>query len=306
MNLKDHEFINSKGVFQGGGCKAVAFIGAYESALENGVCFTEFAGTSAGSIFAAIIAAGASVEEMKNFIDSLDVDYLISKAQKKRGFFGRIGLNFLKLSGKYFMHLKPSMVTAIVSTLLDNGMCDAKVLENVIEKELQHILNIDTQVRFSDLKFPLTIIASDIKGHTVKVWNKKDNPNESVAKAVSCSCAIPGYFKPVDGRYLDGGLLSNLPVSFFEENSEEFSNILAFTLSYEEQNSKQNNVKNYLADIMSTITEGATSLQLRTHHNIFVVPVKTKMGLLDFDLLNIDSKPFKSSIQEGKKSFLTF
>ena len=116
MNLKNHEFINSKGVFQGGGCKAVAFIGAYESALENGVCFTEFAGTSAGSIFAAIIAAGASVEEMKNFIDSLDVDYLISKAQKKRGFFGRIGLNFLKLSCKYFMHLKPSMVTAIVST----------------------------------------------------------------------------------------------------------------------------------------------------------------------------------------------
>ena len=50
MNLKNHEFINSKGVFQGGGCKAVAFIGAYESALENGVCFTEFAGTSAGSI----------------------------------------------------------------------------------------------------------------------------------------------------------------------------------------------------------------------------------------------------------------
>ena len=185
-------------------------------------------------------------------------------------------------------------------------MCDAKILENVIEKELQHILNIDTQVRFSDLKFPLTIIASDIKGHTVKVWNKKDNPNESVAKAVSCSCAIPGYFKPVDGRYLDGGLLSNLPVSFFEENSEDFSNILAFTLSYEEPNSKQNNVINYLADIMSTITEGATSLQLRTYHNIFVVPVRTKMGLLDFDLLNIDSKPFKSSIQEGKKSFLAF
>lgn len=50
MTLKNHEFINSKGVFQGGGCKAVAFIGAYEAALENGVCFTEFAGTSAGSI----------------------------------------------------------------------------------------------------------------------------------------------------------------------------------------------------------------------------------------------------------------
>ena len=55
MKVNNHEFINSKGVFQGGGCKAVAFIGAYEAALENGVCFTEFAGTSAGSIFAALM-----------------------------------------------------------------------------------------------------------------------------------------------------------------------------------------------------------------------------------------------------------
>lgn len=63
---------------------------------------------------------------------------------------------------------------------------------------------------------------------------------------------------------------------------------------------------NYVADIMSTITEGATNIQMSSHHNLFVVPVKTNMGLLDFDLLSIDSKPFKSSIQEGKKSFNTF
>ena len=286
MALKNHEFINSKGVFQGGGCKAVAFIGAYEAAIENGVCFTEFAGTSAGSIIASIIAAGASVPEMKNFINSLDVQGLIAKSQKKRRFWGKAGLNILKISGKMFMHLKPSVVNAIMSTLSDRGMCDAKVLEDVIDAELKKLLNISTQVRFSDLKYPLTIIASDIKQHTVKVWNKKDTPNESVAKAVSCSCAIPGYFKPVDDRYLDGGLLANLPVSFFEDNSEDYSNILAFTLSYSEANNRQNNVMSYVADIMSTITEGATSLQVSSHHNIFVVPVKTNMGLLDFDLLD--------------------
>lgn len=306
MALKNHEFINSKGVFQGGGCKAVAFIGAYEAALENGVCFTEFAGTSAGSIFAAIIAAGASVDEMKDFIDSLDVSRLIQKSQKRRNFLGKAGLSMLKLSGRLFLHIKPSIVNAIMSTLTDRGMCDATVLEEVIEVELQKLLDIHTQVRFSDLKYPLTIIASDIKQHTVKVWNKKKTPNESVAKAVSCSCAIPGYFKPVDDRYLDGGLLANLPVSFFEDNSEDYSNILAFTLSYSDSNIRPNNVMNYIADIMSTITEGATSLQVSSHHNIFVVPVKTKMGLLDFDLLQIDSKPFKSSIQEGKKSFNSF
>lgn len=306
MTVKNHDFINSKGVFQGGGCKAVAFIGAYEAALENGVCFTEFAGTSAGSLFAAIIAAGASVDEMKSFINSLDIPNLIERSQKKRRPCSRLRLWLIKVIAEFLMHLKPSMVNALVSTLSDRGMCDAKIIEEVVESELQKLLKINTQVRFSDLKFPLTIIASDIKKHSVRIWNKKKTPNESVAKAVSCSCAIPFYFKPVDDRYLDGGLLSNLPVSFFEGNFEDYSNILAFTLSYSSTNIQEKNVMNYVADIMSTITEGATNIQIRSHHNIFVVPVRTNMGLLDFDLLNIDSKEFKSSIQEGKKSFNDF
>lgn len=306
MKVNNHEFINSKGVFQGGGCKAVAFIGAYEAALENGVCFTEFAGTSAGSIFAALIAAGASVDEMKDFINSLDVKELIKKSQKKRSVLGWICLQLMSRLGKCIMNLNPSVVNAIISTLSDKGMCDAKVLEDVIELELQKLLKIKTQVRFSDLKFPLTIIASDIRLHSVKVWSRDTTPNESVAKAVSSSCAIPGYFKPVDGRYLDGGLLSNLPVSFFEDNSEKYSNILAFTLSYSESKVHSNDIIDYVADIMSTITEGATNIQIRSHHNLFVVPVQTNMGLLDFDLLNIESKPFKTSIQEGKKSFNNF
>lgn len=306
MTVKNHDFINSKGVFQGGGCKAVAFIGAYEAALENGVCFTEFAGTSAGSLFAAIIAAGASVDEMKSFINSLDIPNLIERSQKKRRPWSRLRLWFIKVIAEFLMHLKPSMVNALVSTLSDRGMCDAKIIEEVVESELQKLLKINTQVRFSDLKFPLTIIASDIKKHSVRIWNKKKTPNESVAKAVSCSCAIPFYFKPVDDRYLDGGLLSNLPVSFFEGNFEDYSNILAFTLSYSSTNIQEKNVMNYVADIMSTITEGATNIQIRSHHNIFVVPVRTNMGLLDFDLFNIDSKEFKSSIQEGKKSFNDF
>ena len=286
MTVKNHDFINSKGVFQGGGCKAVAFIGAYEAALENGVCFTEFAGTSAGSLFAAIIAAGASVDEMKSFINSLDIPNLIERSQKKRRPWSRLRLWLIKVIAEFLMHLKPSMVNALVSTLSDRGMCDAKIIEEVVESELQKLLKINTQVRFSDLKFPLTIIASDIKKHSVRIWNKKKTPNESVAKAVSCSCAIPFYFKPVDDRYLDGGLLSNLPVSFFEGNFEDYSNILAFTLSYSSTNIQEKNVMNYVADIMSTITEGATNIQIRSHHNIFVVPVRTNMGLLDFDLLN--------------------
>lgn len=57
---KFSKYFNScKGVFQGGGCKAIAYIGAYKRAYERGVFFSDLAGTSAGAIIATLIAAGA-------------------------------------------------------------------------------------------------------------------------------------------------------------------------------------------------------------------------------------------------------
>ena len=51
------EFFHScLGVFQGGGCRAAALVGAYEEAVNRGVHFTEVAGTSAGSIIAGGLA----------------------------------------------------------------------------------------------------------------------------------------------------------------------------------------------------------------------------------------------------------
>ena len=43
-------FKSSAGVFQGGGCRAAAFVGGYSEAIRRGVSFAEVAGTSAGSI----------------------------------------------------------------------------------------------------------------------------------------------------------------------------------------------------------------------------------------------------------------
>src|SRR4051812_21355806 len=52
-------FADCVGVFQGGGCRAAAFAGAYTAACERGVHFSEVAGTSAGAMVAALIACGA-------------------------------------------------------------------------------------------------------------------------------------------------------------------------------------------------------------------------------------------------------
>lgn len=59
-------------VFQGGGCKAVAYIGAYKEAQQCGIHFDELAGASAGAVIAALIAAGATPAYLETLVSSSD------------------------------------------------------------------------------------------------------------------------------------------------------------------------------------------------------------------------------------------
>lgn len=53
-------------VFEGGGAKGVAFIGAYEEFVRRGHTFGRLLGTSAGAITATLLAAGYTPEELLN------------------------------------------------------------------------------------------------------------------------------------------------------------------------------------------------------------------------------------------------
>ena len=59
------------GVFQGGGCRGAAFVGAIEEAKARGVDFAGVAGTSAGSIVAALLGAGATADFLRKSIEEL-------------------------------------------------------------------------------------------------------------------------------------------------------------------------------------------------------------------------------------------
>src|SRR5512144_2036470 len=83
-------YTDCSGVFEGGGCRASAYAGAYSSAYEHGVRFSEVAGTSAGAIVAALIAAGAEPEFLLNELRELDFrDFLY--APKRPVFSSHLG-----------------------------------------------------------------------------------------------------------------------------------------------------------------------------------------------------------------------
>lgn len=60
------------GVFSGGGMKGIALAGAYEALEERGFRFKRLAGTSAGSIIAAFIAAGYTSKEIRRMLEELN------------------------------------------------------------------------------------------------------------------------------------------------------------------------------------------------------------------------------------------
>lgn len=303
-SLITEHYINCKAVFQGGGCKAIAYVGAFEEAVNCGVGFSEFAGASAGAMIAAFAAAGASPQEMREIVAKTDFSVLIREEAKQK----------LTLKQRMFMkwicaieRVNPQWVMYALSVYDRQGVFESKAIYHIVDEALQKLLNIPNTIRFSDLKFPLTIVAADIKEHKLKIWSKASTPNESVARAVQCSCSIPGIFKPVDGRYVDGGLLSNLPAMVFADNLYDFNRILAFSFKGTTTNSKNKFVK-YLVDIVNTNIEGASDIQQRLTGTSLIIRIPTTLGLLDFDKFKGvgETRQIKSAYKNGAQAVHDF
>ena len=148
------------------------------------------------------------------------------------------------------------------------------------------------RVRFSDLPIPTYVVAADIITSGVKIWGSFTTPEDEVAFAVRCSCSIPAFFQPVDGRYIDGGVLSNLPVFVFSgpefaQNKPFASRILAFTLIAAQGNRTPATGKELFKAAVSTIVDGASALQGRLVYPVHQIAIDTgDIQATDFALMN--------------------
>ena len=71
------------GIFQGGGMKGIAYIGALIALEENGFICKKAAGTSVGAIIAGLVAAGYNGQEMLYIINNLDFKTLVKSEPNK-------------------------------------------------------------------------------------------------------------------------------------------------------------------------------------------------------------------------------
>lgn len=217
-------------VFEGGGVKGIAFIGALRVMEENGYTWEKLAGTSAGSIVAALLSAGYNSQELKPIFDELD--YL--------HFLQRSGIGRLPLIGP------------IYELIVREGVFRADRIELFIE-ELLRRKGVRT---FGDLPSgKLKIVASDVTAGKMAVLPDDlprygiDPDSFSVAKAVRMSSSIPFFFQPaqlksgnVTHYIVDGALLSNYPVWLFDVPGIPNWPTIGFRLSDDPDKREQNKI----------------------------------------------------------------
>jgi NTE family protein len=207
-------------VFEGGGVKGISLAGAVRAAELAGVSFHRVAGTSSGSIVAALIATGYTANEMKTIIESTPF----------RTFMQRSPIFNVKIIG-------PS-----VRLLLRKGLYAGDALEQWV----QGLLAAKGVRVFGDLPpDKVRIVASDITNGKLLVLPQDiaaygiDPARFSVARAIRMSTSIPYFFDPVVLRQplrwrkdhskgsvrakssyiVDGSLLSNFPLWLFQKEA---------------------------------------------------------------------------------------
>lgn len=212
-------------VMEGGGVKGMAFVGALEVLIDAGYDFPRIAGTSAGAITGALLAALQHAGEPPGRLIELAASLDLSKVTDS----GRVGRVLGPLHG----------LADAASLLFEGGLYEGVYLREWLTGVLAD-LGVHT---FGDLRrvdpqsalrpereYALVVVASDLSSHRMSLlpWDfghyGLDPDDQSVAVAVCASAAMPFVFEPVRLRapggtvsLVDGGLLSNYPITIFDQ-----------------------------------------------------------------------------------------
>ncbi len=206
-------------VCEGGGVKGIGLAGAAVALAEAGYSFPRVAGSSAGAITTALVAAlqkaGEPVSRLADIVAT--VDYRKFRDESRLG--------------------KIPLVGRGIALLAQDGLYEGKYLLDFMTGALKD-LGVET---FGDLWLPdepgmaapvgrnsaLVVTASDLsRRRLVRLpWDLPayglDPQDFNVARAVRASAAIPFFFQPVrvqGATWVDGGLLSNFPVGLFDRS----------------------------------------------------------------------------------------
>jgi NTE family protein len=188
-------------VFEGGGVKGIACIGAMEILAQRGHLdhITRVAGTSAGAINALIFALGYDIREQREILESTDFrDFMDSS-------FGFI--RDVRRLARHFGWHKGDFFRDWIGQLIKRKLGNA-------------------EATFADLKASqgapeLYVIGTNLSTGYAEIFSAERHADMPLVEALRISMSIPLFFAAVrhgerEDVYVDGGVQLNYPVKVFD------------------------------------------------------------------------------------------
>ncbi|MBW9159145.1 patatin-like phospholipase family protein [Clostridium tagluense] len=287
-------------VFEGGGVKGIGLVGALKTFEDNGYAWKNISGNSAGSIVAALVAAGYCAEEIKKLMIQIDYKRIADKS-----------------------HFNIPILSNTFNLLFKKGIFKGDYLKNWIDEALLNKVQLKKgkKVTFGDLvipeekgillnnnkykrKYKLHIIATDISRGKMLILPEDIaeygiNPDDlEVSLAIRMSISIPYFFQPVNlndansnkkSFIVDGGVLSNYPVWIFDVNGIPRWPTIGFKLggNKEIREHKITNILNFTSSIIETMLEAQDDIHIREMDYLRTVKINTlDIKTTDFNISN--------------------
>lgn len=201
-------------VFEGGGVKGIAYIGALETLdglkiLQN---IERVGGTSAGAINAILVGLNFTKEETKDILWALDFHKFMDDSWGIVRDTERLLHEYGWYKGDYFR----KWIGQLIKEKTGNSEATFADVEAMKEK-----------YNFKSLFFMGTNLSTSFS----EVFSAEHTPRTCIADAVRISMSIPLFFAAKrnyrNDVYVDGGVLDNYPIKLFDRkkyiNSDNFS-----------------------------------------------------------------------------------
>ena len=272
--------------FAGGGARGGAHVGVLKVLEELRIPVDYVAGTSIGSVVAALYASGMSPDEMDKVLATTDWDDALQDDQPRRE------QPYRQKEDDQLYLIKAELGFHKGKLVLPSGLVHGQKLNYLLRRLTLPATNVRD---FDRLRIPFRCVATDIVTGAKVVLSKGD-----LAKAVRASMAIPGFFSPVewDGKLLtDGGTADNLPVDVVRAMGADvvIAIDISTPLAKREELSSFLSITGQTSGFLTRLNVEEQIATLKKDRDVLITPDLEKVSTLDF-------KEFPKASEQGFKA----
>ncbi len=244
-------------VLSGGGIKGLYYIGVIKKLEELDIIknIKNYAGTSIGAFFSALIAIGFTSKELAEFLMLFNITRI--KKTNYNNFFSFFGI--------------------------DNGNNLKIILEQMFELKGFN-KNITFDEFYNKTKKNLIITGVCINEKICHYFNHNNYPKMEIIDAIRISTSIPLYFTPVQYNnkfWVDGGIIDNYPIDLFKDNLNKTLGIYLFE---EIKYSEINNIEDFLSCVIQSFSKGIDKKSICGFENNTIILKTDNIGIIDLNI----------------------